>query len=531
MRLLPHAYNPSDVRGRDTAGSRSLPEDHPSVPLSPASHHASDSAIGRRLLFTLALLSALGPLAIDAYLPGFTAMAEDLDTPASTIQLTLTAFLFGLALGQLVIGTLSDRYGRRRPLLIAMSICTLAGIGCALAPAIELLVPFRFVQGFTGAAGVVIARSIVRDLTDGRAAVRAFSLLTAIGSFAPVVAPLLGGALMPLVDWRGVLGAVALITGLMVVTGCLFVRESLPVERRTDGGIGTTIRIAAGLFANRQYVGYLLTTACTFGALFAYISASPFMLQNVFRLSSGAYSLAFTFNSVGLIVASATNARIASRVEPATILFVAQIAMSLVILMLGLTILTGVATIVTVLPMTFLFVVTIGFTIGNASALALTSITRAIGTAAAVLGALQFAFGALTSPLVGLGGEGTATPMVIVMGVCTTMALLTLSLTRRAATRAGASHTAVGDMRLKFPRKRNASYSVSAALSASAIVVNGSTSVNGWSSSATAPYPAYQRATSVFFASISSATPPTSMDARTHRRPAARSNCPPSPRR
>lgn len=400
---------------------------------SPEPDHARQHPIGGRLLLTLALLSALGPLAIDAYLPGFTAMAEDLDTPASTIQLTLTTFLFGLALGQLVIGTLSDRFGRRRPLLIAMSICTLAGIGCTVAPAIELLIPLRFVQGFTGAAGVVIARSIVRDLTDGRAAVRTFSLLTAIGSFAPVVAPLLGGALMPLADWRGVLGAVALITALMLVAAFFVAPESLPIERRTDGGIGATFRIASGLFANRQYVGYLLTNAFTFGALFAYISASPFVFQNVFGLSSGAYSLAFTFNSVGLIIASATNARIVSRAEPATILFVAQIAMSLVILMLGMTIRTGVATIVTVLPLTFLFVVTIGFTIGNASALALTSITQAIGTAAAVLGALQFAFGALTSPLVGLGGEDTAVPLVIVMGACAGMALLTLALTRRAA--------------------------------------------------------------------------------------------------
>ncbi len=127
------------------------------MPPTPRPDHPSDSAIGGRLLLTLALLSALGPLAIDAYLPGFTAMAEDLDTPASSIQLTLTTFLFGLALGQLVIGTLSDRFGRRRPLLIAMSICTLAGIGSALAPSIELLIPLRFVQGFTGAAGVVIA--------------------------------------------------------------------------------------------------------------------------------------------------------------------------------------------------------------------------------------------------------------------------------------------------------------------------------------------------------------------------------------
>jgi len=391
-----------------------------------------NSAIGGRLLATLALLSALGPLAIDAYLPGFTAMAEDLDTPPSTVQLTLTAFLFGLALGQLVIGTLSDRFGRRRPLLIALSISTLAGIGCALAPAVELLIPLRFVQGFTGAAGVVISRAIVRDLSEGRATVRAFSLLGAIGSFAPVVAPLLGGALMPLVDWRGVLGAVAVISGGMVLTAWLAVPESLPVKRRAGGGIGTTFAIAGGLFQNRLFVGYLLTNAFTFGALFSYISASPFMLQNVFGLSSGAYSLAFAFNAAGLIVGSAANARIVHRVEPAKILLAAQVTMAAVTLLLALTILTGVATIASVLPMTFLFVGTIGFTIGNASALALTSVSVAIGTAAAILGATQFAFGAVASPLVGLGGDETAVPMAIVMVTCATLALMMLVMTRRA---------------------------------------------------------------------------------------------------
>ena len=393
----------------------------------------NNPAIGGRLLATLALLSALGPLAIDAYLPGFTAMAEDLDTSASTVQLTLTAFLFGLALGQLVIGTLSDRFGRRRPLLIALSISMLVGVACALAPAVELLIPLRFVQGFTGAAGVVISRAIVRDLSEGRATVRAFSLLGAIGSFAPVVAPLLGGTLMPIVDWRGVLGAVALITGVMVVTAWLAVPESLPVQRRAGGGIGTTFAIAGGLFRNRLFVGYLLTNAFTFGALFSYIAASPFMLQNVFGLSSGAYSLAFAFNAAGLIIGSAANARIVHRFEPARILLAAQATMAAVTLLLALTILTGVATVASVLPMTFLFVGAIGFTIGNASALALTSVSVAIGTAAAILGAAQFAFGAVASPLVGLGGENTAVPMAVVMVACTSLALLMLMMTRRAA--------------------------------------------------------------------------------------------------
>ena len=383
------------------------------------------------LLFALALISAVPPLSIDMYLPGFTQMSEDLVTSASTVQLTLTSFLIGFASGQLVIGAVSDRQGRRLPLLLALIVCTVASIGCAIAPSIELLIAFRFVQGFTGAAGVVIGRSIIRDLTEGREAVRAFSVLAAIVSFAPVVAPLLGGMLLPLVGWRGVLAVIAVATVAMVAVSFAVIPESLGDEHRSEGGVGGTLRTIRGLVTNRVYAGYLLTLAFTYGAVFAYVSASPFVFQNVFGLSPRWYSVAFTANAVGLIIANAVNTRLVYRVNPATTLAVAQTTLLVIGLLLGVTILTGVATIATVLPMTFIMLACIGFTAGNATALAMNAVTSGVGTAAALLGAVQFTFGAIASPIVGVAGEGTAVPMVVVILVSTVVSFTMLLRTRR----------------------------------------------------------------------------------------------------
>lgn len=387
--------------------------------------------IPARLLVALALLGALGPLSVDMYLPGFTDMASDLGTSASAVQLTLTAFLVGLAAGQLVIGPLSDRYGRRRPLLVAMVVCTVASAAAAASPNVELLIVCRFVQGFTGAAGLVIGRSTVTDISSGRAAVRAFSLLAAIGSFAPVIAPLLGGALMPAIGWRGVLWAIAAAAAVMTVGVVVLIRETLAPADRNAGGLAATGRVVRELAANRPYVSYLAISAFGFAGILAYVSASPFVLQNVFGLSSGQFSLAFAGNSTGLIVASLINARLVSRVQPARILEVAQLGMLIVAGLLALTVLTGIANVATVLPMTFLFVMSIGFALSNAGALAMVSVARGTGTAAALLGAIQFGFGALVSPLVGLGGEDDATPMVTVILACAALGLSMLAVTRR----------------------------------------------------------------------------------------------------
>ena len=389
------------------------------------------SGVPAQLLLALALLSALGPLSVDTYLPAFTTMADDLSTSASAIQLTLTAFLFGLAAGQLVIGPLSDRFGRRRPLLISIAVCTLASLGAALSQTVEPLIAFRFIQGFAAASGLVIGRSVVTDVSSGRAAVRAFSILSAIGSFGQVVAPLLGGALLPAIGWRGVLWVIAGAAALMTIGVALLVGETLDRDKRATGGVGETLRTARLHLGNRSYVAYMAISAFGFGAVLGYVAASPFVLQNVFGLSSGAFSLAFAGNSVGLIFASLINARLVNRLQPARILEVSQLAMVVVALVLALTVLTGVATINTVLPMTFLLITAIGFTLSNAGALAMVSVPHGTGTAAALLGATQFGFGALVSPLVGLGGEDSATMMVAVISGCALLGLAMIPVTRR----------------------------------------------------------------------------------------------------
>lgn len=399
----------------------------------------SRSGVSTNLLLSLALLAALGPLSIDMYLPGLTAMAGDLNTSASTIQLTLTSFLVGLAMGQVVIGALSDRFGRRQPLIISMAVCLIASIGCALAPSISILIALRFVQGFSGAAGVVIGRSIIRDQSHGPSSVKSFSKLAALSSIAPVLAPLLGGILLPLIHWRGVLAVIAFATLVMLINIYMFVPESLPRAHRSTGGVAGVFRSVKGLLANRVYVGFLLTLAFSFGAVFAYVSASPFVFQNVLGLSTRGFSAAFTFNACGLIIASAINTRITGRIDPARILTVAQLSLVSLSLLLAVTFLTGIDSIYTVLPLTFAFIMCIGFTVGNATALAMNAVSAAVGTAAALLGTFQYTFGAITSPLVGLGGEDNATMMVAVMLGCGTIGLIVLLLTRRAIARQGSA--------------------------------------------------------------------------------------------
>lgn len=403
--------------------------------LAPAPTTTPPDAAPRRALplattVVLALLTAIAPLATDMYLPAFPQMAVELGTSATAVQLSLTTFMVGLALGQLVIGPLSDQRGRRGLLTAGSAVCAAAGIACALAPSVGVLIGARFVQGFAGAAGVVLARAVVSDRARGNAAAKLFGLMMMIQGVAPVLAPLLGGALVTAVGWRGVFGILAGVSALMLVGVLARVPETLPRERRTGGGLAATLRDARTVLTNRRYLGWTGALVFGFAAMFAYISASPFVLQNVLGLSVGQYSVAFAANALGLGVVAGLGTKLVDRFGPRRLLVVGVVAVA------ALSVALMVDVVVLDLPrwptlvLLLLTVSALGLVFGNATTLATDEVAHAAGTGSAVMGALQFGLGAAVSPLVGLRGEHDAVPMAVTMVV---LALGALACTRLAA--------------------------------------------------------------------------------------------------
>ncbi|WP_432565555.1 multidrug effflux MFS transporter [Kineococcus sp. SYSU DK003] len=398
-----------------------------------------------KLLVTLALLCAIGPFAVDMYLPTFPDLATDLSTSASRVQLTLTTFMLGMAAGQLVLGPLSDRLGRRRLLLLGTAVTFLAGVVCTLTPSIGVLIVARLVQGVAGAAGVVIGRAVVADLATGRAAARAFSTLGVIGGVAPVVAPLLGGLVAGHGGWRGIFGVTALAALVMVVAAYFLVPETLPRERRHAGGVREVASTARRVLSRRGYVGYVGTLVLVFGTVFSYVSASPFVLQNVVGLSAGTYSLVFALNAVGIAVGGAVTTRMLRRYGPAQILTAGVLIQVTCAAGLFTTVLAFDAWTPAVLVLLWFNVFSVGLVFGNATALAADEVRFASGMGSALQGALQFTVGALVSPVVGLAGEHSAVPMVTMMLGCSGLAAVVLFTVARPASRRRAAAAAVED--------------------------------------------------------------------------------------
>jgi DHA1 family bicyclomycin/chloramphenicol resistance-like MFS transporter len=367
------------------------------------------------LIVVLALLTTIAPLATDAYLPAFPRMSDDLGASASSIQLTLTTFMIGLALGQLVIGSLSDRFGRRRPLLIGSAVCAISSGLCAVAPSIGFLSGMRLVQGFSGAAGIVLGRAVISDRARGAAAARAFGVLMVIGGVGPVLAPLIGGGVIAIAGWRAVFWALALLSAAMFAGVVAGVRESLAPEHRHSGGLRTMLTLARDVLADRRYLGYALGFCLGFCTLFAYIAASPFVIQQVLGLRSGLYALDFAVNSSGLVLVNALNTRLLRRHTPRRLLLAGlTVQVGFTTLLLAV-VCAGVTAPVPVLVLLFGAVSCFGFLLANATALALSAVPHAAGTGSAIIGSLQFGLAALVAPLVGLAGEDTAVPMAIAM--------------------------------------------------------------------------------------------------------------------
>jgi DHA1 family bicyclomycin/chloramphenicol resistance-like MFS transporter len=383
-----------------------------------------------RLVVILGGLSAFGPLSIDMYLPALPSLSRELQASASATQLTLSACLLGLALGQVIAGPLSDSLGRRRPLLVGLATYILASLLCAIAPSVYLLIVMRLVQGAAGAAGIVIARATVRDLYSGIAIVRFFSVLTLVSGLAPIVAPIVGGLILQVASWRVVFLVLAILVTLMLLSVLTGLPETLLVERRQQGELATTLRIFRRLLADRLFVGYALSYGLSFAAMFAYISGSPFVIQNIYGLSPQAFSLIFGTNALGIAVIGQINGRIVGRVSPQRLLAGALTAVALGGMAVLVAVLAG-AGLVGLLPALFVVVASQGMVFPNATALALADYPSMAGSASALLGAVQFSIGAAVAPLVGAGGTATALPMAAVIAALGVSALIVFMLLGR----------------------------------------------------------------------------------------------------
>ena len=369
-----------------------------------------------RVVLILGALSAFGPLSIDMYLPGLPELGRSLDAPAWAVQLTLTACLAGLALGQIVAGPLSDRFGRRGPLLVGVAAYAVASLLCALAPSVAVLVVLRFAQGIAGAAGIVIARAIVRDMHSGVAAARFFSLLMLVNGLAPILAPVIGGQILTVTSWRGVFLVLTAIGALLFAATATGLHETLAPEKRHPGGVGETLHTFGRLLADRTFLGHALACGLAFGAMFAYISGSPFVLQDIYGASPQLFSVMFACNALGLVAASQANRALLLRFEPLSILRAALSVQALGAVALLVVVASG-GGVWGIVALLFVVVASLGLVFPNATALALADHPRVAGSASGLLGVLQFIVGAAAAPLVGVAGTATALPMALTIAV------------------------------------------------------------------------------------------------------------------
>ncbi|MBK9715140.1 MAG: Bcr/CflA family multidrug efflux MFS transporter [Kouleothrix sp.] len=377
-----------------------------------------------RLTLILGALTAFGPMSIDMYLPSLPAIAREFHTDTATAQISLAIFFAGLAAGQAFYGPIADRYGRKRPLLIGCALYAVASIACALAPSIEALIALRLVQAIGGCAGMVLARSAVRDLFDEHDSARMYSFLMLVMGLAPVTAPLIGGQLLVAFSWRAifwVLSGFGLLCLLMVLLG---LPETLPAERRSRAGLGLALGVYGRLLADPRFIGYALTGGFVSAGMFAYISGSPFVFIELYGVAPTSYGWLFGTNALGLVIASQINRRLLARYRGDEILAATLAVSATSGLVLVLAAATGFGGLAGLMAPLFVCVASGGLVGPNTAAAAMAPHGRVAGSASALLGTLQFVVGALAGALVGVLANGTGLPMAGVIAACEIAALL-----------------------------------------------------------------------------------------------------------
>ena len=379
----------------------------------------------RRLAVILGALTAIGPLAIDMYLPALPTIAREFSADAAAVQISLAAYFAGIAIGQAFYGPLSDAVGRKPALCFGLIVFIVSSLGCAWAESVRALVAFRFLQALGGCAPVVIPRAVVRDHFDQLESIRMLSMLMLVFGLGPILAPLIGGQLLVNFGWRSVFWLLAGYAILWLIVVIAFLSESLPVGRRRPQPIGQVIGVYAQLLRDRTYIGYVLSGALIFAGLLAYISGSPFVFIELFRVPPEQYGIFFGINGIGIMAASQFNRWLATRVDARRILGVVLIVAMTASLVLLFDAYSGFGGFAGILVPLFCYIACHGFVLPNTTALAMAPHGQVAGSASALLGTIQFVLGSLTGALVGAFANGTAVPLAVVIAGCGVAAFIT----------------------------------------------------------------------------------------------------------
>lgn len=369
------------------------------------------------LVFILGTISATGPLSIDLYLPALPEMTKNLQTQASLVQLSLSACLLGLAVGQLISGPLSDKYGRKKPLMLGFLIFGMVSLLIAASHSVYFLIALRFIQGLAGASGQVLSRAIASDLFSGPLLTKFYAMLSAVNGIFPVISPIIGGYIIKYVEWQGVFILLAIIGFLVTIAIWMGVGETLPLANRITGSPVNSIIEMLKLLKDSKFVKLVLVSGFIYGGLFSYISASSFVFQNYFHMNVANFGFLYAMNGIGIAIGSAVPGLLANRIsEISQIRFV-----------LGSTLITAIGLIMSwffvnnlpiVIFLIFLTVFQFGMLFTLTTAVIMNLSLKNSGGISALLGLAQNAIGGIMSPIVGVMGSQTYLPMALSITIC-----------------------------------------------------------------------------------------------------------------
>ena len=395
------------------------------------------SRIGGGFILLLGALTAVGPFTIDMYLAAFPQITTDLDTTPAAVQLTITATLAGLALGQLLLGSISDAIGRRKPMLTGLALYIVASVGIVFVNSVELLTALRFLQGLGAAAGMVLSMAIVRDRFEGIQVGKAIARLMLVVGVSPCIAPLIGAQFLRLGSWRYMFVTLAAAGVVLLVLAFFLLRESLPTELRRSGGVAAAARSYGALLRNPMFVGLALLAGFAMAALFTYISSATFVFQEGFGLSANQFAVIFAAGGLAFTAGTQLNGALLGRIAPERILQAAMLAaLAITAAMVMVSVIgLGIWPLIALLVANMLM---IGVLLPAISAIALEANAHRAGSAAALLGATQFGIGAATAPVTGLFPEGSAVAMAAVMFAATAVMVIVLFVIRPALRRSSA---------------------------------------------------------------------------------------------